>query len=110
MTMNRKEWLAAQKLLGETECPGYECDIYGRFPWVLSERQGKQVNLSKASLGDFVFTILRNRGDIYTLWAFAPDAPRSAVFPSFKLTIEAKNKIQNETKFVIVPPARIVLS
>lgn len=57
-------------------------------PYHLAEyhQGGKRVNLSKASLGEFCYEVLKCGADIYQLWAFNPNYHRSAVYPAIKAT------------------------
>ncbi len=76
----------------------------------LSEREGKRLTLSKASLGLFVHGVLSNRGEVIQLWPFAPQYTRSCVLAVVAFTPEDKTKFENETGFVLVDPPIIKLN
>ena len=82
----------------------YDCDIYGRFPWDRSERRGKALGLNKAGLGEFVHAVLSHRGDVTNFFCLAPQYHNSAVFARVRLSIEAKQAIESETKWRFDPP------
>jgi hypothetical protein len=82
----------------------YDCDVWGRFPWDRSERRGRGVSLSKASLGEFAYVVLSHGGDITNYFVMWPKVKRSAVFIRVKLTITAKEAIEAETAFRFDPP------
>lgn len=88
----------------------YDCDVYGRFPWERSEREGKQTSLTKNSLGEFTFAVLSVGGDINSFFVFDHKYPRSAVFISVQLSIAQKEKIESETSYRFDPPPMIALS
>lgn len=82
----------------------YDVDIYGRFPWDRSERRGKPTTLSKASLGDFIHSVLSCGGEISSIWPFQPSYPRSAVFYRVRLSLAQKEKLEAETPYRFDPP------
>lgn len=63
--------------------------------------------LSKASLGDFFYTVLSEGAEISSVWPFASKYPRSSVFVVIKATAEQKQKIEDKTKFKFKPPPKI---
>jgi len=108
--MSKKEWLEQQKQIAKAMGNKYDCDIYGRFPWDRSERNGRFLTLSKASLGDFVHAVLTHGGDITNFFVMNPKVPRSAVYARVFLTIEAKEAIERETTFRFTPPPVVKLN
>lgn len=64
-------------------------------------------NMSRASLGDFFYTVLSEGGEISSVWAFAPKYHRSSVFVVIKATVEQKQRIEDKTKFKFKPPPTI---
>jgi len=67
-------------------------------------------NLSKASLGDFLYRVLKEGGEISQIWPFNPRYDRSPVYFVVKLTEEAKLKIEKETKIRFKLPREIHLN
>lgn len=82
----------------------YDMDVYGRFPWDRSERRGKMTNLSKASLGEFCFAVLKCGGEISSFFVFNEKYLRSPVFVRVQLSIAQKELIEAETEFRFDPP------
>jgi hypothetical protein len=72
----------------------------------ISEREGKQVNLSKASLGNFVYHALKCSAEIYQLWAFNPNYERSSVFPAIKANQKQLDYL-GEQGYYFVEPAKL---
>lgn len=87
-------WRAEQEQkankMGNTSVP----DVYMRYAWCLDEHEGKQLILTKARLGDFVFRVLMLGGDVTQLWAFAV-SERARVFPSVRLTCDARDELES---------------
>jgi len=111
MTKKNKKELAIEKALQyNNDCPP---DAFLRFPWQLSEHydnRSKFPACNKTSLGEFVHTVLVNGGDIYQLWCMCPSDSRASVFPMVKLTVEAKEKIESETKYKFIAPTKVKLN
>lgn len=82
----------------------YPPDMYGRFPWDRSERRGRTTQLSKASLGDFIFPVLKCGGEVCSIWPFQPQYNRSAVFYRVRLSLAQKKKLEDETEYRFDPP------
>lgn len=82
----------------------YDVDLYGRFPWNRAEHRGRPTTLSKASIGEFCYAVLRAGGEISSVWPFSPQYTRSAVFYTVRLSISQKIKIEAETAFRFDPP------
>jgi hypothetical protein len=78
-------------------------------PYHLKEYAGKQLNLSKASLGFFCYHALKCGAEIYQLWAFNPNYERSVVYPAIKATDEQKAYLES-LGYVFTDPPRINLS
>jgi hypothetical protein len=93
------------KALGNNYFP----DVWGRFPWDRSEHRGKPVHLSKKGLGDFVYHILKNGGDLTNFFMLAR-IDRASVFVRVWLTLQAKAKIEAETAYRFDPPPTIKLA
>lgn len=94
---------------------GNDCrpDAFLRFPWQLSEnwkKRSKFPSCNKTSLGEFVHTILVNGGDVYQFFCLSPTDSRATVFPMVKLTVDAKIKIESETKYIFVAPTKVKLN
>lgn len=101
----KKAWLAEQTVKAREMDNEFDCDVYGRFPWIRSERNGKNLTLSKTGLGDFVYAVLSHGGDVTGFFAMYPKIRHSAVFASVRLTIAAKEAIEAETPYRFdVPP------
>lgn len=100
-----KESLAADTAAAVAIGNEYPCDVRGRFPWQRSERTGRYLTLSKVSLGDFVFAVLSNGGDISSFFVLNHNYPRSAVFSMVRLSLKAKEKIEQDTEWRFDPPA-----
>lgn len=88
----------------------YAPDVYGRFPWDLSERRGKQVGLSKAGLGAFVYEILSCGGGIDSFFCMAPTYKNSSVFIRVHLSMAQKEYIEENTKYRFDPPPIVSVS
>lgn len=101
---------AADIEIAKTLGNGYDVDLYGRFPWDRSERRGKPTTLSKASIGEFCYAVLRSGGAIYEIWPFQPNYNRSAVYYRVRLSIAQKDKIEAETPFRFDPPPTVHLN
>jgi len=67
-------------------------------------------NLSKASLGSFMVSVLSAGGFIGQVWPFSPKYPRSSVYFTVFMTPEMKDKIEAETKFKFKNPPVITLN
>jgi hypothetical protein len=100
--INRKyaSQIEEARLLGNR----YNPDVYGRFPWDRSERRGKALGLSKTGLGEFVYAVPKNGGDITNFFCLAPQYHNSSVFPRVWLSMGAKKTIEAETAYRFDPP------
>lgn len=87
----------------------YPPDLYGRFPWDRSERRGKTTTLAKASIGDFVFNVLRCGGSVDSIYPFAPNYHRSAVMYRVHLSISQKKLLEETTAYRFDPPPTVKL-
>lgn len=87
----------------------YDPDVYGRFPWDRSERRGKTTRLSKASLGEFTYAVLKGGGKISCIWPFQIQYKNCAVFYRVWLTIAQKKKLEEETEYRFDPPPTATL-
>lgn len=87
-------------------------DVYGRLPWVTRDYggDGKALSMSRARLGLFVESVLRNKGNITSFWAMGPSYPRSYVQAVVWLTPEACDKVREETGIGLEMPPRIKLN
>jgi hypothetical protein len=74
-------------------------------PYHLSERGGKRLSLSKTSLGEFCYHVLRCGADIYQLWALNHNYDRSAVYPAIKATDEQVEHLRSLGYDFVNPPA-----
>ncbi len=63
--------------------------------------------LTKASLGNFLYHVLKVGGYIGSIWPFAPQYNRSPVYFTVFMTVEMKEKIEAETKFRFKPPPTV---
>lgn len=92
----------------------YPCDLYGRFPWD-TELRGDQYkkyktpSLSKASLGDLTYNVLIRGGDI-TNWFVPYLSARSSVYPRVKLTLQDRDDMIANTRYMLNPPPVIKLN
>ena len=69
----------------------------------------KTTNLSKASLGRFVFTVIRNGGNILSSFCIAPDCPRAAVWWAIELPPSAVKTVEIETGVRLKAPPRVTV-
>lgn len=67
-------------------------------------------SLSKASLGEFFYTVLREGAQIGSIWSFNPAFDRSAVYVTVFMTDDMKTAIEAKTRFRFVPPPKISLN
>lgn len=81
----------------------------GKQPYHIHEHDGKRINLSKASLGDFCYHALSCGVDIYQLWAMSPNYHRSAVYPAIKAT-EVQIEHLKSLGYIFVDPPKINLN
>lgn len=88
----------------------YDVDVYGRFPWDRSERRGRATTLTKASIGEFCYAVLKSGGEVASIWPFSPQYNRSAVFYRVYLSIAQKAQIEAETPFRFDPPPVVHLN
>ncbi len=102
--MPTKESLEADTAEAVSMGNKYPCDVRGRFPWDRSERNGRQLTLSKASLGDFVYAVLSNGGDVSSFFCLNHNYSRASVFSRVRLSLKAKKKIEEDTAFRFDPP------
>lgn len=89
---------------------GIALENKGGLYWHISERAGKRLNMSKASLGLFCFEVMRGGGEIIQLWPFAPQYDRSAVYPIVAMTQAQRDKFEADTGFVLVTPPKVHLN
>lgn len=84
----------------------YDPDIYGRFCWLTRDYggEGRALTLSKARLGLFVESVLRNRGEITQFHAMAPEYRNSYVQASVRLTVQARLIVMEETGITLENP------
>jgi hypothetical protein len=61
-------------------------------------------SLSKASLGTFLYHVLKTGAHIGSIWPFAPQYNRSPVYFTVFMTDEMKEQIEKETKVKFRPP------
>lgn len=78
-------------------------------PYHLADHGGKRINLSKASLGEFCYEVLKCGADIYQLWAFNPNYHRSAVYPVIKAT-DKQVAYLRELGYIFIDPPVIKLN
>lgn len=78
-------------------------------PWWHSEDHYSP-NLSKASLGDFVYNALREGAKIGSIWPLNAKYHRSWVGVTIQATEEQKNNIEAKTKFKFKPPTQVHLN
>lgn len=64
-------------------------------------------NLSKASMGEFFYTVLKEGGYIGEIWPFNENYNRCSVFISVLMTEEMKNNIESKTRFKFRLPPKI---
>lgn len=67
-------------------------------------------NLSKASLGEFFYHVLKAGGYIGEVWPFNHKFDRSGVYISVFITDKMKAEIESKTRFKFRPPPKIELS
>jgi hypothetical protein len=86
---------------------------YGRFSWVAGE-WGRAVepykrclNMSKASLGDFMFHALRLQLEVYQIYAFAPEYKQCSVLAGVMATVKQRQEFMDATKFYLSPSPTI---
>lgn len=73
----------------------------------LSEREGRRLTLSKASLGEFVYEVLKAGGEIAQLWAFNATFDRSQVLPVVAMTPAMRDAFEAKTGWKLVDPPTI---
>lgn len=78
--------------------------INEKKPYHISEREGRCINLSKKSLGEFCYHALRCGADIYQLWAFNNNYDRSAVYPAIKATDDQIQYLKSVGYIFVNPP------
>jgi hypothetical protein len=61
-------------------------------------------NLSKASLGEFFFEVIKVGAEIGTVWAFNRNFNRSAVYITVFMTEDMKNELESKFRYRFVPP------
>jgi hypothetical protein len=85
--------------------------MLAKKPYHLAEfhQGGKRVNLSKASLGEFCYEVLKCGADIYQLWAFSHQHHRSAVYPAIKAT-DKQVAYLRELGYNFIDPPKINLN
>lgn len=66
--------------------------------------------LTKSSLGQFFYTVLKVGAEVGKIWPFAPQYDRSSVFITIRATDEQKTKIEEMTRFKFKPPPKIHLN
>jgi hypothetical protein len=88
----------------------YHPDVYGRFPWDRSERRGKIVGMSKASLGNFVYAVLSCGGDITNFFCLQPSYRNASVYVRVHLSMKQKSFIEETTEYRFDPPPVISVS
>lgn len=72
--------------------------------------EGYSPGLSKGSLGEFFFHVLKAGGHIGSVWPFAPQYPRSAVYVTVFMTEAMKAQVESETNFKFKTPPQVRLS
>jgi hypothetical protein len=92
----------------------YPCDLYGRFPWDTElrgdqHRKYKTISLTKASLGDIAFQVLTRGGNITSYYPTTFD-PRSTVYPRIWLTLEQRDDMIANTRYMLNPPPVVHLN
>lgn len=66
--------------------------------------------MSKASLGEFFFEVIRAGAQIGTVWPFNPKYDRSPVYVTVYMTEEMKDSIEARTKYRFRDPPTIKLA
>lgn len=109
---------ADKKALCKRACDDYKnfynCDHYGRFPWD-TEPRGNQhdtcrnVSISKASLGEFMYEVLIRCGDATNFFALGYGA-RNSVWVRVWMTLDARDDFVENTKYILNPPPMATLS
>jgi hypothetical protein len=86
---------------------------------VLLEKQGAtwwhtedyhSPNLSKASLGEFFFEVLKVGAEIGTVWVFNRHYNRSSVHITVFMTEAMKNELETKFRYRFIPPPTITLN
>lgn len=67
-------------------------------------------NLSKASLGEFFFEVLKIGAEIGSVWVFNHHHNRSAVYITVLMTKEMKDELETKFKYRFTPPPTISLN
>lgn len=61
-------------------------------------------NLSKASLGEFFFEVIKVGAEIGSVWAFNRHYNRSAVYITVFMTEDMKKELESKFRYRFVPP------
>lgn len=61
-------------------------------------------NLSKASLGEFFFEVLKIGAEIGTVWVFNRHYNRSSVYITIFMTEDMKKELESKFRYRFVPP------
>lgn len=61
-------------------------------------------NLSKASLGEFFFEVLKIGAEIGTVWVFNRHYNRSGVYITIFMTEDMKKELESKFRYRFVPP------
>ena len=61
-------------------------------------------NLSKASLGEFFFEVLKIAAEIGTVWVFNRHYNRSSVYITIFMTEDMKKELESKFRYRFVPP------
>lgn len=61
-------------------------------------------NLSKASLGEFFFEVLKIGAEIGTVWVFNRQYNRSVVYITIFMTEDMKKELESKFRYRFVPP------
>lgn len=64
-------------------------------------------NLSRASLGEFFFEVLKIGAEIGTVWVFNRNFNRSSVYITVFMTESMKNELETKFRYKFVPPPTI---
>jgi hypothetical protein len=75
--------------------------------WFHTRDHGGGLNLSKASLGEFVYEMLRRGCQIGSFFCLYNTYPRSWVGASVFMTEQMKDAIEKETRFRFQDPPRV---
>ena len=84
----------------------YDPDVYGRFPWVTRDYgnpKGHALTISKTRLGLFFERLLIHGGSVSQIHAMA-HSPRAYVQACVKLTVQARDAVEQETGITLEPP------